>query len=111
MTTTTWLYRFKRWWKFLYQKLTRGFSDEETWNLDARLAEHILPRLRRFKEVNRCSPMSMSFEEWNVALDQMIFAFEWLATDIVDREEGVEVWNKVQAGTELFGKHYASLWW
>ena len=33
-----------------WQKLTRGYSDEELWNLDSTICEWLLPRLKSFKE-------------------------------------------------------------
>jgi hypothetical protein len=107
----TWWQLFKRGVKHLFQKLTRGFSDDETWNLDRRLAANIAPRLRLFKQLTHCSPMDISFEEWHRNLDQMIFSMEYLASDYEDRKEDEETWNKVQAGCELFGRYLPQLWW
>ena len=41
----------KRYWKFLWQRWTRGFDDSETWSLYDTIARFILPRLKRFKEI------------------------------------------------------------
>lgn len=41
----------KRFWKFLWQRWTRGFDDSETWSLDSTISYFILPRLKRFKEI------------------------------------------------------------
>lgn len=111
-----WLYRLRhRPWrrdvKFFWQRITRGFSDEETWNLDSRLSELILPRLKRFKEVNMGYPPDISWEEWQIILDKMILAHEWYATDCSERNESVEYYAKVAEGMELFSKFYGMLWW
>jgi hypothetical protein len=102
---------WKRSIKFLWQRLTRGWDDSITWNLDARLAEHIVPRLKRFKEVNIAYPMDLSWEEWQIVLDKMIFALEWLSTDCVERDESANTYDRVIEGTNLFGKYLPHLWW
>lgn len=102
---------FKRSIRFLYQRLTRGWDDTETWNLDARLSEHIVPRLKRFKEINPCYPPDITSREWDQIIDKMIFSFEWTATEVIDRAEDGETMAKVHEGVELFGKYFLHLWW
>lgn len=102
---------WKRSIKFLWQRLTRGFDDSQTWNLDARLAEHILPRLKRFKEVNIGYPPDLTWEEWQAILDQMIMAIEWHASDCVERDGSADRYFKVSEGMELFGRYFCHLWW
>lgn len=102
---------WKRSIKFLLQRLTRGWDDSETWNLETRLAEHILPRLKRFKEINIGYPPDLTWEEWQATLDKMILALEWHASDCLDRETSIEHYEKVYEGMKLFGKYYADLWW
>lgn len=36
---------------FLFQKITRGFSDDELYNMDIALAKYLRPRLQRFMEI------------------------------------------------------------
>ena len=43
----------KRWWKYWYQRRTKGFDNSETWNLNDECAAWLLPRLKRFKELNK----------------------------------------------------------
>lgn len=105
------MYYWKRSAKFFFQRLTRKWSDDETWNLDTRLAEHILPRLKRFKQLNTCYPPDITFEEWNKHLDAMIYAFDYLSQDIADRVETVEIEEDVQKGLDLFAQFYRGLWW
>lgn len=70
----------------------------------------ILPRLRRFKEVNIGYPGSLTPEAWDEILDKMIAAFAFGASE--------ERWNADQAeydkhreGLELFAKYFWDLWW
>jgi len=48
-----------------------------------------------------------SLEEWQEALDKMIFSFEQLISYNYCQEEN----EKVDEGLKLFKKHWLSLWW
>lgn len=104
----------KRWFKYFWQRRTRGWDDSETWSLDYSLAKIIAPRLKRFKEVKCCHPMELTQEEWDTILDKMIFAFEKLGEDDYQwpyEEIPDEVGKAVEEGRELFHKYYHDLWW
>jgi hypothetical protein len=97
--------------KFKYQKLTRGFDDSEIWNLDVTTANFLLPRLKRFKEINFGYPGEFnSMEEWNVILDDIIFAMEHTVKDTRGELSKREV-KRVTRGNMLFGKYFKHLWW
>ena len=101
----------KRWW----QRRTRGWDDSDTWSLDYTTAKFLLPRLKRFKELNNGYPDVFACgEDWDIAIDKMIFAMEYCiklggSTDLSSYNND----NRVKAleGFELFGKHFMSLWW
>lgn len=99
--------------KFLWQRITRGFDDSETWSLDYSLAKIILPRLKRFRELDPCFiPTDMTHDEWNAILDKIIYAFEYAASDT--RWEigfGNEESARVDEGLKLFAKYYFAMWW
>lgn len=99
---------------FTYQKLTRGFSDRVTWNLDKDISKFILPRLKRFKELNNGFPVGLTTEQWDEYLDKMILAFEinmrYHKYD-VSQEPSKEDWKKFDEGIELFGRYFKDLWW
>jgi hypothetical protein len=102
--------------KLTYQKITRGFSDKDTWNLDHSIANYALPRLKRFKEINNGHPISLTEEEWDFMLDEMIYAMEYLATQWEDDWDDInlgseENYARFVKGMEYFGKHFQSLWW
>ena len=104
--------KIKRSLRFFYQKLTRGWDDSETWNLEATLARHIVPRLKRFKELNNGYPQELTPEAWNEILDEMIFALEFRARDTEEQlDASTEEHTRVQKGLELFGKYWGNLWW
>ena len=108
----------KRYKRHLKQLKTNGFSDAETWCLDSIIAEFILPRLIRFKELNIGYPGGdMSPEKWDIALDEMIFAFDWSLHCEDDKykdlskEEGDKNWDRYDEGMKLFAKWFRQLWW
>lgn len=105
-------YLFRRKLRFLWQRLTRGWSDDNTWNLDIPIAKFVLPRLRRFKEINNGYPSGMTEEEWDEKIDQMTEAFDLLIkTYDGDVDETVSTDMKIDDGLELFGEHLRNLWW
>lgn len=102
--------------KFKEQLNKHGFCDSETWSLDYVISKFIVPRLKRFKEINNGFSMSVTSEEWNKILDKMIFAFEW---NCRDQEEEMDynpkTWKKDlrkhEEGMKLFAKYFRDLWW
>ena len=104
-----------RWWiKSKYQKLTRGYSDDELWNLDATFVDWILPRLKTFKEHNIGFPIGFETkEEWDKELDTMIKAFEYYKIDPFDLDEKERKRQDkiIKKGFQLFGKRLRNLWW
>lgn len=109
--------------KYLWQKLTRGFSDEITWNLNTELAKWLLPRLKRFKELANGYPPNLTPEEWEENLDKVIHALE-----IEVYEEDVKLWSMFsnddaktayykklekerEEGLKILGEYMGYLWW
>jgi hypothetical protein len=79
--------------------MNQKFEDEELWDLDFTIADFILPRLIRFKELNN----SEGVEE---VLDKMILAFELIVNDdIKDENEKI-----IDEGLKLFSKNFRKLW-
>lgn len=111
----SWLHRLRyRPWKrdarFLWQRLTRGWDDSETFSLDYSIGKLIAPRLKRFAEVRGGHPCDMSDLEWQQDLDKMIAAFEFAGGDKRWMAEPEE-YKKHQDGINLFAKHFFGLWW
>lgn len=85
-----------RTYKFIYQKLTKGFSDQDLWGLSSHISELIYPRIKAFRKMKK---MSVPFFEddqwtdegfplpredgidpmkrWNEILDNIVFAFRY----------------------------------
>jgi hypothetical protein len=104
--------------KLLWQRRVRGWDDSDTYSLDGTIAKFILPRLKRFKEVNNGVPnvfcsqgTDIGGKIWDSRLDKMIRAMELVIknhdTGIITQEEAEEItW-----GLNLFGQHFMDLWW
>lgn len=110
---SNWFYIPRRSIRFWFQRLTRGFDDSETWSLDWSLAQLILPRLRRFRELNNGYPYGESEKTWNNKLDKMIAAFEYFANGKqweVSKDTMGELYKHKQS-LKLFAKYYDHLWW
>lgn len=119
-------------WKF--QRMFRGYSDNEVWNLGWAAAKYVLPRLKAFAEDTIAYPPAYeTFEDWKADLGKMIAAFDWVA-NLDEREDelirkcggyfakdadGETAWVKrlaekekeVDEGMALFGKNILNLWW
>lgn len=108
------------WMKNLYGRYRYGAGCCDRFNLDSYLSKKIIRPLKAFRNGNLASyPMDFaSVEEWEKALDEMIFAFEYLNADEFPPDEPAETYQKrsfemaerEQRGLELFGKHFRSLW-
>jgi hypothetical protein len=103
----------------LKQLKERGFSDTETWSLFTVIAEFVLPRLERFKEIKGGYPSDLTERKWNIILNKMIFAFEWAIMDgemtkeymdLSDKERKAN-WKKYDEGMDLFAEWFMALWW
>ena len=98
-------------------------NPKETWSLDITFAKYIIPRLKKFKELNNGYPGIEEVntpEKWDEALDKMIQAFEYVANefdwwvdnpkyDCFDEEKRRQV--VINEGLQLFAKYYMNLWW
>lgn len=77
LTISSWKRRIK----FLFQRLLRGFDDSETWSLDYTFYNWLLPRLKRFEELNICYPDNekySTFESWDNTLKEKITELEYI---------------------------------
>ena len=72
----------RRWFISTYQRIRYGVSDQECWSLDNTLSRFILPRLKHFKKMRRCTyPPDITPEEWENVLDELIWTFEYVLDD------------------------------
>ena len=107
-------FKVTRWIRFFYQRRARGWDDSETWALDTSLSRLIVPRLKRFKELNDGFPAELTEQKWNEILDEIIWSFEWFAGEKrwkLSTEEEVKELMRAEAGIHLFAKYFDALWW
>lgn len=108
--------RVKRFFLHPYQKLTRGFSDRDLWDLNVHLAKLILLRLKAFRKYNlHGNPVGLDFDEWLKILDKMIIALELEVSDFEilsdDYDEKIdERYEQYKEGWYLFTKYFRDLW-
>ena len=100
----------KRFWLFLYQRWTRGWDDSDLWGLDTTIAEFVVPRLKEFRNKTCTFPHDFTFEEWQKAIDDMIYALETSAEEDL-RWNKYRDWDRVRKGHKLFGRYFMDLWW
>ena len=110
---------FLRRFKFLRQRLARGFSDRELWNLDHTMAKFILPRLKAFKDYHRSYPPDLTPKKWDERLDEMIWAFEFTVNEWEWESELIEktkikklesYYKRREKGLKLFAEYFNNLW-
>lgn len=116
--------------KMFFQKLFRGWSDREIWNLDDTIVKFVVPRLKVLREETIGYPFSdecKTFEDWEKMLDEMIFGLEflnqrdeWYEKNVMfksgkDKEKALEEFksmlDRAEKGRILFGKYLPNLWW
>ncbi len=97
---------------FAYQRATQGFADIDTFSLDSTIANFIVPRLKRFIEVNNGNPGDLTSDEWNNILHTILEGFKFLGSD--DKYEALDKdprWKSSQTALNLFAKYFNHLWW
>ena len=85
--------------------------DYPTWSLTDTISRFIIPRLKRFKEVNNGVPHGQTEESWDITLDKMILSFELTCRDSGSRDYTDEERVQLNEGLDLFRKYFFELWW
>ena len=55
--------------QYRQQRFEKGFDDTETWHMDRTMALFIIPRLKRFIEVNNGIPIGETVDSYNEKLN------------------------------------------
>ena len=84
----------------------------ELWGLDYTLAKYILPRLIKFKENAEGYPSGITWEEYLIILDKMIWSFDYIIKSEYSRnyEEYKKEDDRYREGMDLFSEYFRSLW-
>jgi hypothetical protein len=102
--------------QYRQQRFERGFDDTETWHMDRTMALFMIPRLKRFIEVNNGIPNGETIESYDEKLNFIISAFEnYYVSDkyfnSVDIEERKKLTDDVRQALEHLSKLWFELWW
>jgi len=97
--------------EFSLERIARGFDDSETWSLTDTVSNFIIPRLKRFREINPSTPCEMTSGEWDNKLAKMVRAFELIVKDNGSRNWNEEECNDIEEGLDLFREWFMQLWW
>ena len=98
------------------QRFENGFDDTETWHMDRTIALFIIPRLKKFIEINNGIPIGETVESYNEKLRFIMSAFEnYYATnkyyESVDDNERKQLTEDVKLAVEYLSKLWFELWW
>ena len=98
------------------QRFENGFDDTETWHMDRTIALFIIPRLKKFIEINNGIPIGETVESYNEKLRFIISAFEnYYATnkyyESVDDNERKQLTEDVKLAVEYLSKLWFVLGW
>jgi len=103
--------------KYKWQKLTRGFSDEDLWSLDHTLCVWLLPRLKEFQKFNRKYVGEQEYKDgdWHDIVDEMIDAVDFTAnedkyfSELSPDEFSIRA-RRREEGLRLLGEYMRALW-
>lgn len=92
-------------------------QDSECFDLDLKIINFVLPRLKKFKKVNVNSyPEECgSIEDWHKIINKIIWSFQF-ALDVKERNysneyrSNKENWDRYNEGMDLFRDYLLNLW-
>ena len=100
--------------RYKKQRDENGFDDTETWHLDKTVALFLLPRLKRYIQVNNGFPGDMTEEFFNEKLNYIVKAFEeyYLDENVeVSLELEKERLSNAKKAVAILGEIWFDLWW
>lgn len=111
---------FKHDFIYFFQRIFRGWADNESWDLGYHIAKRFIKPLKNYRSIIDSFPSSLTVEEWEKILDKMIRSFEdllkedeiehYIRIDKMNAEEHAAYMERRQEGFELFGKWFTHLW-
>ena len=100
--------------KYKKQRDENGFDDTETWHLDKTVALFLIPRIKRYIQVNNGFPAGMTEELYNEKLNFIVKAFEEYYHDEnveVSLELEKERLSNAKKAVAILGEIWFDLWW
>lgn len=104
--------KMSRFLKHSYQKLTRGFSDEDIWNLDVTIAKFILPRLKEYKDTiwSTSGNYDTASDAYYKEVTEIIEGLSIMVTDDY-YTPNAETNKKINNALNLLMKNFRGLWY
>jgi uncharacterized protein (DUF2164 family) len=100
--------------RYKKQRDERGFDDTETWHLDKTVALFLIPRLKRYIEVNNGFPCGETETSFNEKLNFIVKSFEEYYYD-ENNEQSLELekerLNNAKKAVLALGELWFDLWW
>lgn len=92
------------------QRSRRGFSHEDTWNLDQYLAKVIASSVTHLRHTTHGYPSTMTESEWDNILRKIVLGFNLYvySRDMETLTEDEKA--KMDEGMQLFIQHFRHLW-
>lgn len=100
--------------RYRKQREEQGFDDTETWHLDKTFALFMIPRLKRFIQVNNGFPNGETHESYVEKLRFIVKSFEeYYFDDNIDTslELEKERYENAKQAVEFLSKLWFCLWW
>ncbi len=102
--------------KYKKQIEEQGFDDTETWHLDTTLALFLIPRLKRFIQVNNGFPNGETYESYIEKLKFIVKSFEEYYLNMYENEKvslelEKERLNNAKKAVEILSELWFNLWW
>ena len=100
--------------RYKKQREEQGFDDTETWHLDRTFAQFMIPRIKRFIQVNNGFPNGETYESYIEKLKFVVKSFEeYYSDDNIETSLEIEkerLENAKQA-LDILLKLWFCLWW
>ena len=100
--------------KYKLQRQENGFDDTETWHLDRTFSLFMIPRLKRYMEVNNGTPVGETAESFDKKINFIINAFEEYYSDKYDDgeiDERKRIYNNARIAVDSLSSIWFELWW
>lgn len=96
------------------QRVTRGYSDLDSWNLNSFLSEVIASVTKDMRENGHGYPYSLTVDEWNQILTKIEAGFraasQLYELDYTTADEAAALEATFREGMDLFSKWFHALW-
>ena len=93
--------------EYIKQRIKYGFDDSETWSLRDSIANFIIPRLKRYKEIIKQS--YTNDDEYMTNIDEVLNAFQI----VIDNPSYLpdDKIKEYEKGMKTFSEIFMGLWW